>query len=59
MGIIASVAGLAGLIQANLTLNFILGLRNNFREFILVDCIKFDLKKILVNKSKDCKICNS
>ena len=45
MGIIASVAGLAGLIQANLTLNFILGLRNNFREFILVDCIKFDLKK--------------
>ena len=59
MGIIASVAGLAGLIQANLTLNFILGLRDNFREFILVDCINFDIKKILVSKSKFCKICNS
>ena len=46
-GLCFPVAGLAGIIQANLTLNFILGLRDNFREFILVDCINFDIKKIL------------
>ncbi len=58
MGIISSVAGLAGLLQANLTINYILGLNTNFNEFILLDCINLDMKKISIKKDKHCKICN-
>lgn len=58
MGIVASVAGLGGLIQANLALNHILKLRNNFKEFILFDCLNFDIKKIVVSKNKNCQECN-
>lgn len=58
MGIISSVAGLAGLLQANLTINYILGLKTSFKEFILLDCINLDMKKISIKKNRQCKICN-
>ena len=45
MGIIASVAGIGGLLQANLALNYVLGLRQKFDEFILFDSISLDVKK--------------
>ena len=46
MGIIASVAGIGGLFQANLALNYILGLRRNFKEFVLFDSVYLELKKM-------------
>ena len=57
MGIIASVAGLGGIIQANLALNYILKLHNNFKELILLDSIRLDIKKIKIEKNKNCKVC--
>ena len=57
MGIIASVAGLGGIIQANLALNYILNLHNNFKELILLDSLKLDIKKIKIEKNKNCKVC--
>ena len=57
MGIIASVAGIGGLFQANLALNYVLGLRQKFDEFILFDSISLDVKKISVKKNSDCKTC--
>ena len=58
MGIIASVAGLGGIIQANLALNYILKLNSNFKELILLDSINLDLRKIKIEKNKHCKICS-
>ena len=57
MGIIASVAGLGGIIQANLALNYILNLHNDFKELILLDSVKLDIKKIKIEKNKNCKVC--
>jgi sulfur carrier protein ThiS adenylyltransferase/adenylyltransferase/sulfurtransferase len=57
MGMIASVAGLGGIIQANLALNHILKLNSNFRELILLDSLKLDIKKIKIDKNENCKIC--
>ena len=57
MGIIASVAGLGGIIQANLALNYILKLHNNFKELILLDSVKLDIKKIKIEKNKNCEVC--
>ena len=57
MGIIASVAGLGGIIQANLVLNYILNLHNNFKELILLDSVKLDIKKIKIEKNKNCEVC--
>ncbi len=58
MGIIASVAGLGGIIQANLAINYILKLNSNFKELILLDSINLDIKKIKIKKNKHCKICS-
>tara|TARA_B100000963_G_C22564726_1_gene643090 strand:- start:5 stop:760 length:756 start_codon:yes stop_codon:yes gene_type:complete len=57
MGIISTVAGIGGLLQANLALNFILGLRKKFDEFILFDSVSLNIKKILVKKNASCKTC--
>ena len=57
MGIIASVAGLGGIIQANLALNYILNLNNNFKQLILLDSVKLDIKKIKIEKNKNCEVC--
>ena len=57
MGIISSVAGIGGLLQANLALNYVLGLRQKFDEFILFDSISLDVKKISVKKNSYCKTC--
>ena len=57
MGIIASVAGLGGIIQANLALNYILNLHNNFKQLILLDSLKLDIKKIKIKKNKNCEVC--
>ncbi len=57
MGILSSTAGIGGLIQANLALNYVLGLGGNFREFILFNCMNFNLKKIKINKNKKCQTC--
>ena len=58
MGIIAPVAGLGGIIQANLAINFILKFKVNFKELILLDCQNFSLKKIKILKNINCKECN-
>ena len=58
MGIIATVAGLGGIIQANLALNYILQLNSNFKELILLDSINLEVKKIKIEKNKHCKICS-
>ena len=58
MGIIATVAGLGGIIQANLALNYILQLKSNFKELILLDSISLDITKIKIEKNKHCKICS-
>ena len=57
MGIIAPVAGLGGIIQTNLAINHILNLHDNFRELILLDSIKLDLKRIKIEKNKNCEVC--
>ena len=59
MGILSYTAGMGGLIQANLALNYVLGLKVNFREFILFDSMNFNLKKIKINKNKKCKTCRN
>lgn len=58
MGILSSTAGIGGLIQANLALNYVLGLKVNFKEFILLDCMNLNLQKIKINKNKKCPTCN-
>ena len=58
MGIIATVAGLGGIIQANLALNYILQLNSNFKEFVLLDSINLGITKIKIEKNKHCKICS-
>ncbi len=57
MGILSSTAGIGGLIQANLALNYVLGLKVNFREFILLNCMNLNLKKIKITKNKKCQTC--
>ena len=58
MGIIATVAGLGGIIQANLALNYILQLNSNFKEFILLNSINLGITKIKIEKNRHCKICS-
>ncbi len=57
MGIISTVAGLGGIFQATLVLNYLLNLKTNFREFIMFDCLNLNLKKIKIKKNCHCKIC--
>ena len=35
----------------------ILELKSNFKELILLDSLKLDIKKIKIEKNKNCKIC--
>ncbi len=58
MGIISTVAGLGGIIQANFAINYILGLNTNFKQLILFDCVNLNLKKIVIKKNQKCEICN-
>ncbi len=57
MGITAPVAGLGGLIQANLAINYILNFDVNFKELILLDCTSLNTRKIILKKNLKCKIC--
>ena len=58
LGIIATVAGMGGLFQANAVINIILNKNKQiFREIILYDCFERIFKKIQVTKNSKCKIC--
>lgn len=60
MGIMAQVAGMGGIIQANYALNIILGeLGTMFKELLLINCLTNDFKKINTKKNLFCKICHS
>ena len=58
MGIVAPIAGLGGVLQAILTINIILGTKNEiFREFLSFDCFNRNFRKIRIVKNPTCKIC--
>ena len=60
MGMVATVAGFGGIMQAITLVNIIIGCKNSvFREFIIFDSFLRDMKKIKVNKNLMCKICKS
>ena len=60
MGIMAQVAGMGGIVQANFALNIILGqLGTVFKELLLINCLTNDFKKIKTKKNLFCKICHS
>ena len=60
MGMVATVAGFGGIMQAITLVNIIIGCKNSvFREFIIFDSFSRDMKKIKVNKNLMCKICKS
>ena len=57
MGILAPVAGLGGIFQANLLINNVLENKVRYNELILFSCSEFRMRKITFKKNKDCKIC--
>ena len=58
LGIIAPVAGMGGIFQANAVINIILNKNKQiFREIILYDCFERIFKKIQISKNSKCKIC--
>ena len=57
MGILAPVAGLGGVFQANLLINNVLKEKVNYNELILFSCSEFRMRKITFKKNIDCKIC--
>ncbi len=59
MGILAPVAGLGGLFQANLLINNVLKKEINYNQLILFSCSEFRMRKITFKKNIDCKICSS
>ena len=60
MGMVATVAGFGGIMQAITLVNIIIGCKSSvFREFIIFDSFSRDMKKIKVNKNLMCKICKS
>ena len=58
LGIIAPVAGMGGIFQANTVINIILNKNKKiFREIILYDCFERIFKKIQIKKSSKCITC--
>lgn len=58
IGILTTVAGMGGLLQANMTLNVILGnSKNIFNFFHIFNSITNENKKITISKNKNCKVC--
>ena len=58
IGILTTVAGMGGLLQANMTLNVILGnSKNIFNFFHILNSITNENKKITISKNKNCKVC--
>ena len=58
IGILTTVAGMGGLLQANMTLNVILGnSKNIFNAFHIFNSISNENKKIRISKNKNCKVC--
>ena len=58
IGILTTVAGMGGLLQANMTLNVILGnSKNIFNFFHIFNSITNESKKITISKNKNCKVC--
>tara|TARA_A100001388_G_scaffold274072_1_gene257066 strand:+ start:352 stop:1119 length:768 start_codon:yes stop_codon:yes gene_type:complete len=57
-GIISSVAGIGGLLQANMVLNIVTNARDDkFKEFVIFNCESNKSTNIKVKKDKRCKIC--
>ena len=57
-GILGTVAGIVGTIQANEILKQILNLGNNLNGFILIlDLLNLSFRKVKLNKQKKC-LCN-
>ncbi len=60
MGILASVAGLGGIFQANLLINDILCKKKiTYNKLILFSCSEFRMRKIKFRKNLKCKICKN
>ena len=58
IGILTTVAGMGGLLQANMTLNVILGnSKNIFNVFHIFNSVSYENKKIRISKNKKCKVC--
>jgi adenylyltransferase/sulfurtransferase len=59
-GILGSVAGTVGALQATTTINEILGIGESLVGKILVfDFLKNEFRKVKLHKSNSCKICNN
>ena len=57
-GIISSVAGIGGLLQANMVLNIVTnGKDDKYKEFVIFNCERNKSTNIKVKKDKRCKIC--
>ena len=53
MGILATVAGLGGIIQGQLLINHISKKKVNFSEIILLSCNEFRMRKIKFKKNQN------
>ena len=57
-GIISSVAGIGGLLQANMVLNIVTNQSHDkYKEFVIFNCESNKSTNIKVKKDKRCKIC--
>jgi adenylyltransferase/sulfurtransferase len=59
MGIVATVAGIGGALQGQLLINNVLNKHANFSQIILFSCSNIRMRKIGLNKNRNCKICKS
>ena len=57
-GILGTVAGLAGLISAQKTINFFMDFNDNINLLTLVDCEELSVNNIKINEHTQCKLKN-
>ena len=57
-GILGTVAGLAGLISAQKTINFFMKFNDNINLLTLIDCKELSVNNIKINKHTSCKLKN-
>lgn len=59
MGIMSTVAGIGGALQANLLINDIINKNGNFSQIILLNCREMRMRKINFYKNSKCKVCSN
>ena len=56
VGILGSAAGLAGILSAQKTINFLMNFDNSKEVLTLVDCKTLSINHIKIKKKRDCRL---